>query len=143
MKPGQVKSCLRCKYSAVKHISIDKAWNKQHRLGESRLTQSLNQAYTWEPTLNDCQVAILQVKHKTWVQNETKKTKCAQFQFNSQKYLKNHVLYISHIRVNTQQAFAILLDLKTYVMLAFWYYWKYNTMQQVLHIAAFFYNNQF
>jgi len=27
------KSCLRCKYSAVKHISIDKAWNKQHRLG--------------------------------------------------------------------------------------------------------------
>jgi len=24
---SQVKSCLHCKYSAVKHISIDKAWN--------------------------------------------------------------------------------------------------------------------
>jgi len=48
-----------------------------------------------------------------------KKQKCAQFKVNSQKHLKNHVLYISHIRVNTQQAFAILLDLKTYVMVAF------------------------
>jgi len=40
----QVKSCLRCKYSAVKHISIDKAWNKQHRLGERQLKQSLTEA---------------------------------------------------------------------------------------------------
>jgi len=32
-----VKSCLHCKCSAVKHISIDKVWNKQHRLGERRL----------------------------------------------------------------------------------------------------------
>jgi len=38
---------------------------------------------------------------------------------NSQKHLKNHVLYISHIRVNTQQAFAILIDLKMYVMVTF------------------------
>ena len=73
--PAQVMSCLRCKYSAVKHISTNKAWNKQHRLGERRLKQSLNQA---QSTLNDCQVLILQVKHKTWVQNETKKQKCAQ-----------------------------------------------------------------
>ena len=60
------------------------------------------------------------------------------FKDNSQKHFKNHVLYISHIRVNAQQAVAILLDLKTYVMVTFWYYWKHNPMQQVLHIAAFF-----
>ena len=50
---------------------------------------------------------------------QNKKQKCAQFKVNSQKHLINHALYISHIRVNTQQAFAILLDLKTYVMVAF------------------------
>ena len=32
---NQVKSCLRCKYSAVKHISIDKAWNKQQMYRDS------------------------------------------------------------------------------------------------------------
>ena len=47
------------------------------------------------------------------------KQKCAQFKVNSQKHFRNHVLYISRIRVNNQQAFAILLDLKTYVMVAF------------------------
>jgi len=52
-------------------------------------------------------------------QNKTKKQKCAQFKVNSQKHLTNHVLYISHIRVNTQQAVAILLDMKTYVMVTF------------------------
>ena len=66
---SQVKSCLRCKYSPEKHISIDKAWNKQHRLGERRLKQALNQAH---PTFNDCQVSRLQVKDKTWYQFETK-----------------------------------------------------------------------
>jgi len=30
---SQVKSYLRCKYSAVKHISIDKAWNKTAQVG--------------------------------------------------------------------------------------------------------------
>jgi len=48
-----------------------------------------------------------------------KNQKYAQFKVSSQKYLKNHVLYISHIRVNTQQAVVILLDLKTYVMVIF------------------------
>jgi len=67
--PGQVKSCLRCKYSAVKHISFDKALNKQHRLGERLLKQTLYQA---QSTFNDCQVSILQVNYKTWGQNETK-----------------------------------------------------------------------
>jgi len=76
-------------------------------------------------------------------QKQNKKQKCAQFKVNSQKHLKNHVLYISHIRVNTQQTFATLLDLKTHAMVAFWYYSKYNPMQQVLHIAAFFYHDQF
>ena len=78
-----------------------------------------------------------------WNKNKTKKQKCAQFKVNSQKQLKYQVLYISHIRVNTQQSFAILIGLKTYVMMTFWHYWKYNPMQQVLHIAAFFYHNQF
>jgi len=51
---SQVKSYLRCKYSAVKQISIDKAWNKQHRLGERRLKQSLSSpAYTqWLSSFN-------------------------------------------------------------------------------------------
>ena len=66
---SQVKSCLHCKYSEVKHMSINKACNKQHGLGERRLKQPLNQA---QPTFNDCQVSILQVKHKTQVQIETK-----------------------------------------------------------------------
>jgi len=79
-----------------------------------------------------------QIMSSKWNKNKKTKQKCAQFQVNSQIQLKNHVLYISHIRVNAQQAFAILLDLKTYVMVAFWYYWKYNPMQQVLHFAAFF-----
>jgi len=52
-------------------------------------------------------------------QKHNKKQKCAQFKVNSQKHLKNHVLYISHIRVNTQKAVAILLDLKIYVMVTF------------------------
>ena len=47
------------------------------------------------------------------------KQNCALLKVNSQKHLKNHALYISHIRVNTQQALAILLDLKTYVIVAF------------------------
>jgi len=39
------------------------------------LKHSLNQA---QATFNDCQISILQVKHKTWVQNETKqKNKCS------------------------------------------------------------------
>jgi len=42
------------------------SWNKQHRLGERRPKQSLNQA---QPIFDDCQVLIWQVKHKTWVQN--------------------------------------------------------------------------
>ena len=64
------------------------------------------------------------MKHKTWVQNETKQRnqKCAQFKVNSHKHLTNHILYISHIRVNTQQAVVILLDMKAYVMVTFWYY---------------------
>ena len=52
-------------------------------------------------------------------QKQNKKKKCAQFKVKSQKHRKNHVLYISHTRVNTQQAFAILRDLKTHVMVHF------------------------
>jgi len=53
LSPSQVKSCLGCKYTAIKHISINKAQNKQHRLGERRPKQSLNQP---QPTFDDCQI---------------------------------------------------------------------------------------
>jgi len=33
------------------------------------------------------------------MKQKQKKQKCAQFKVNSQKHLKNHVLYISHIHV--------------------------------------------
>ena len=70
-KTSQVMSSLRCRptCSEVKHISIDKAWNKQHGLGERQLKQSINQA---QLTFNDCQVSILQVKHKTWDEFKSK-----------------------------------------------------------------------
>jgi len=38
-----------------------------------------------------------------------------------QKHLTTHILYISHIKVNIQQAVTILLDRKTYVMVTFQY----------------------
>jgi len=48
-----------------------------------------------------------------------KKQKYAQFKVNFQKHLTTHVLCISHIGANTQQAVANLLDMKTYVMVTF------------------------
>ena len=109
-KTVEVKSCLRYKYSAVKHISTDKAWNKQHRLSERWLKQSL------KPSLHSLSSFNITGEAQNMSSKRNKNQKCAQFKVDSQKHFKNHVLCISHIRVNTQQAVAILLDLKTYVM---------------------------
>jgi len=70
-------------------------------------------SHSMKPSLRPSN-SIVPVKHKTLVQNEkinkTKKPQFAQFNVNAQKHLTNYLLYISHIRVNTQQAVAILFD---------------------------------
>ena len=69
------------------------ALNKQHRLGERRPKLSPNQA---QHRINDSQISIAQVRHKTSVQNKnknkTKKQKFAQFKVNDPK-----ASYRSHI----------------------------------------------
>jgi len=46
--------------------------NKEHRLGERQPKQSLNQA---QPVFDECQISMVQVKHKTWIQNENENKK--------------------------------------------------------------------
>jgi len=76
-KTSQVMSSLRCRptCSEVKHISIDKAWNKQHGLGERQLKQSLNQsspAYIqWLSSFN----ITSEAQNMRWIQIETKTKK--------------------------------------------------------------------
>jgi len=92
---GKVKSCLRCEYSAIKHISIDKAWNKQHRLGERPLKQSL------KPSLHSMTVKFQyyrwSTKHKFKTKQKQRNQKCTQFMVNyKKKSLKSRTVYITH-----------------------------------------------
>ena len=50
------------------------------------------------------------------IKTKQRSQKCAQFEVNAHKHL-TYCMY--HIKVNNQQAVAILLDRKTYVMVTF------------------------